>query len=69
VDKTLVDIAKIEKDAAEIYEAGMNLMRFMMTFNIMPKDRAQPLREELDRRPKARKLRQAKYEAAPTSRR
>jgi hypothetical protein len=64
LDMDLIDVSQIEKDAAEIYEAGMKLMQFMMMFGILPADRTRPIREELDRRPKARKLRQAEYESA-----
>lgn len=50
----------LERDATEIYEAGMELMRFMISRGIGPSERRPPLRQAPDRRPKARAARREK---------
>lgn len=58
VDLVSISIEQIQNDAAEIYEVGMEMMRFMIMRNLAPRTRGAPIREPLDRRPKARKARQ-----------
>jgi hypothetical protein len=52
-----VSVKEVEKDAAAIYEVGMNLMRFMLAYGLKPADRTRPIRAPLDRRKKARQAR------------
>jgi hypothetical protein len=52
-----VEIEQVKRDAAEIYNAGMELMRFMQTFNCNPVDRTRPIHAPLDRGKKAREAR------------
>jgi hypothetical protein len=51
---TPITAAEIEKDAIEIYEAGMAVMRFMMSRGLLPPHRTEPLREAINRGKKAR---------------
>jgi hypothetical protein len=53
-------VEDLERDAGEIYEAGMELMRFMISRGIGPSERNSPLRQAPDRRPKARAERRGK---------
>lgn len=55
-----VDVEQIEKDAALIYEVGMNLMQFMITFEITPKDRTRTIHATLNRGKKARAERKSR---------
>lgn len=52
-----IDIEEIEKDAALIYKVGMDLMRFMLAFNLNPAPRTRIIHAPLDRRKKAREAR------------
>jgi hypothetical protein len=52
-----VNIEQIEKDAALIYEAGINLMRFMLAFGITPRARTRVIHSPLNRGKKERKMR------------
>jgi hypothetical protein len=52
-----ISAEQIERDALLIYEAGMDIMRFMIAHGLKPTDRTQPIREPLDRGKAARKLR------------
>jgi hypothetical protein len=54
VKLTPIETSDIERDAEEIYEAGMDMMRFMMSRELGPTQRQQPLREPIDRSKKAR---------------
>ncbi len=54
-----VRVDEIERDATVIYEAGMDLMRFMLAYNLTPTPRTRPIRAPLDRRKKARRARKA----------
>lgn len=47
-------VEKIVEDAALIYEAGMDLMRFMIARNLLPPMRRRPLMATINRKPKAR---------------
>lgn len=49
-----VTAAAFENDALLIYEAGMNLMRFMTSRGIVPRNRTRDLHAPIDRRQKAR---------------
>ena len=55
----LVDIPDIRRQGAEIYRAGLDLMQFICDHELHPRNRVRPLYEEIDRKPKARKERQA----------
>jgi hypothetical protein len=57
VDFAPVNAEEITKDANAIYEAGMNLMRFMLVQRLAPVKRTRPLRMPLDRARKARQKR------------
>ncbi len=52
-----VTAEEFARDAALIYEAGMDLMRFMISRGIGPRERIRPIRAALDRRKKAREKR------------
>ncbi|WP_333591408.1 hypothetical protein [Brevundimonas sp.] len=52
-----VSVEEIEKDATLIYEAGMDLVRFMILNNITPNNRTRPVRRPVNRRKKAREER------------
>ena len=47
-------IADVERDAAEIYDAGIAVMEFMMQRGIVPRIRNAPMREPINRSRKAR---------------
>lgn len=49
-----VTAAEFEKDALLIYEAGMDLMRFMVSRGIAPRARSRPLHAPINRGQKAR---------------
>lgn len=50
--------SEIEQAAEDIYKSGMNIMEFMITRNLFPKDRIKPMREPIKRGKKARTERQ-----------
>ena len=52
-----VRVEEIEKDATLIYEAGMDLARFMILHGLVAPDRTRPIRVPLNRRKKARQER------------
>lgn len=52
-----VRVEEIEQDATAIYEAGMDLARFMIVHGLTPTDRTRPVRAPLNRRKKARQER------------
>lgn len=49
-----VSVEEMERTADEIYEVGMDVMRFMVNRGLGPTERTKPLFERIDRRPKAR---------------
>ena len=54
-----IAVEEIQAAATQIYEVGMDLMRFMMASGLGPNFRTQPLREPLNRGKKARAERRA----------
>jgi hypothetical protein len=49
-----ISIEEIQAIAAEVYDAGMNLMQFMASVGLQPKFRTAPLMEPLNRKKAAR---------------
>lgn len=54
-----IRVEQIEQDALAIYEVGMNLMKFMMSRGLLPKDRVRPIYRPIVRDKKARERRKA----------
>jgi hypothetical protein len=57
VELKVIAVEEIEKDAAAIYEVGMDIMRFMMSRGLEPRQRAGPLRVPINRKKAARDAR------------
>ncbi len=52
-----VTAQQLESEAGKIYEAGIELMRFMVVFGVLPGRRTRPIREPLKRSKKDREAR------------
>lgn len=61
VTMTPITTAEIRADALQVYQAGMDLMKYMISNDLGPRARTAPLRTPLDRRKKARKKRSIEY--------